>query len=143
MAMKFISRPKRFRDDEIVVAVTSFAVDGVAEVIVRGTRLRASHAAVRKASQYFAPDGTPPNEWPSEFDAAGEELARVDRRERAERAKHAPPEIPLEDQVICTQTFSKGARFYGVGVIYRRDDPAVKDPATREYFGTPARPLGT
>jgi hypothetical protein len=137
-------KTKRFADDEIVIAWQSFAVDGVFETIAKGTRLRGNHPAVRKAPGYFVPDGLPESEWPSVYDAAGAAIERTDSRERAERVRQGrePAVIPPEKQVVCTIGFvSAKGRTYVEGAIYHRDDPAVKDKATRKYFAKPAQPL--
>lgn len=131
----------KFKDDEVVIAWQSFAVDGVHETIVRGQRLRGSHPAVKKAPDYFVPDATPESEWPSHFAGAVESSMRLAQEQQAERARHAPPEIPLAEQVLCVAGFTKSGRSFREGGIYRRDDPAVNDPETRKYFAEPARPL--
>jgi len=131
----------KFRDDEIVIAWQSFTTEGVPETITRGSRLRGRHPAVKKCPQYFVEDGTPEGEWPSVHAGAVATSMALAEQQRTERARREPPPIPDEMQVVCIQGFTKGARTYSDGTIYRRDDPAVKDPETRKYFGTPVRPL--
>lgn len=133
---------KRFKDDEVVVAWTSFSTEGVPKTIVKGDPLRGNHPAVLKCPEYFVRQGTPPDEWPSEYEAAGVAIARTDGIERAERAKLAPKPIPVDERVVCVRGFitAKG-RSYLEGGTYSRNDEAVRDPATRVHFNEPARPL--
>lgn len=128
-----------FKDDQVVIAWTSFAVDGVGDVIRKGTKLRANHPAVRKAPQFFVPDGTLEAEWPSEFDRAVEESMRTDAQEKAERARHSPPPIPEDRAVEVIEAFRIGFDTYNVGRRFDRDDELVQ--VHPEYFGTPRRPL--
>jgi len=73
----------KFKPDEVVVAHTSFAADGIPHVIVQGTRLRGDDPAVRAAPWAFAQDGTPAGEMPNPW----QEL-----RER-EQTANPPPDV--------------------------------------------------
>ena len=140
----------KFKDDEIVVATTSLAVEGVDEVIRRGMQLRGNHPAVRKCPQWFVPFGTPESEWPSEWDNAGlERIAEEQRRESERRHCALGPHphngecsstIPEDEVVICIQGFAVfGSAAVEVGARRRRTDPIVKKHP--QFFAEPPKPL--
>lgn len=127
----------KFKDDEVLVATTSFAVDGVVETITRGTELRGNHLAVRKCPQWFVPLGTPKSEWPPEIDHA--RLLAIAEEQRPETARKYPS-IPEDEVVVCIQGFSVfGSAPVAVGARRRRTDPIVK--RYPQFFSEQLRPL--
>ena len=82
---------------DVFVCVLSFAsADGTA---IRGEPYRADHPLVVAAPRYFMPFGTPPDEWPSDFDLSvqlNEERAReeAEGRVRAARANRVTISAP-------------------------------------------------
>lgn len=130
-----ITRPK-FKDDEVVVATTSMALEGIEQVIVKGTQLRGSHPAVKKAPQLFVPFGTPASEWPPEIDQAASDALAAERLAESERKY---PTIPADEVVVCIQGFRAGFSSVDAGALRRRTDPIVqKHP---QFFAEPPRPL--
>jgi len=130
----------KFKDDEVVVAVTSFAGDGGAAgdlTIIKGHELRGNHPAVRKWPQFFVPIGTPRSEWPAEFDVAA--IAKIEDERRRESDRRYP-QIPADEAVVCIQGFqAMGFASVSPGERRRRDDPIVKK--FPQYFGELPRPL--
>jgi hypothetical protein len=119
--MALRTKPPKFEDDEVVVAVTSFAFGN--QVVTTGTRLRGSDPTVRQWPDAFVRDGTPKSEWPRfappVFDHPPE-FHRV-----------ADP-IPDEEAAVCTVAFSKGRDSVAKGERRRWDDELVQ--ATRDFW---------
>jgi hypothetical protein len=138
--------------DAVYVAVTSFiTATGNGDVLVRvGERLRGDHAAVQRCPQLFAFDGSSDIEIHQQRVAAVdskviEESEKADRLERDERAKHEPPEIPVERRLRVRQGFRTGnfGRSFAEGQLVDRKDEAIAKIVAEapQYFEVPGRPL--
>jgi hypothetical protein len=131
-----LAHPK-FKDDEVVVATTSGAFDGVPGVVLRGQQLRGNHPAVKNWPQFFVPFGTPSVEWPPEGNLAAIEKIEEERHRESDRMY---PQIPPEEAVVCIQDFQASAFApVSAGDRRRRSDPIVKK--FPQYFGELPVPL--
>jgi len=116
--------------EAVYVAWTSGAAalpDGSEIVFKRGQQFRGSAAIVRERPNLFVEAGTPQSEWPNEWTSIIERDMAADAAMRAEQARNAAPEIPVDRRVYCAQSFRAGARTFHQGQVYSLDDEVVKE----------------
>lgn len=136
------TRPRKPDPTKIYVAWQGFTteVDGEQYVFERGTRLRGSHPAVKRMGEAaFVPDGVPPSEWPSVFDAV---VAAAEAKPAPPKPKpRIDPSTPIGELLICIRgiTMSKAGPC-AEGYLVTRDHPLAK--VAPECFASLTERLG-
>ena len=150
MAYAMRAAPRKYANDEIVVALEMFWIDagnGNDRLIAKGDTLRGDDPAVRTSPNLFAPATSTTAELTAARQALQEHGIAIsmatEESRRAEESKRRP-EIPVDRQLRVRQAFilGVGGRSFGEGELVDRGDPAIAKilEKHRAYFEVPARP---